>query len=157
MARIVKHCSWVAVAVFLALSFTTSAQAGPAGVGLILGDTVGVSFKYYFDKYGAFDLALGSAVGYRVYPGVSLHGDLMWTDLVTPVEAGRWLYHLGGGLGLASGRDLRSGEADLRFTAGMEYFFERSQFAVFGELVPCLVFSSLPFSLHAAIGGRFYF
>jgi hypothetical protein len=84
---------------------------------------------------------------------MSLHSDLMWTDLMAPDQSLRWFYHLGGGLGFAIGRSV---ETDLRFTAGTEYFFPHSRFAVFGELVPCIVFASPGFSVHFAVGGRFY-
>jgi hypothetical protein len=158
MTRSVKLLSSLSSVVILAFFLSSSAQAGPAGLGLILGDTTGVSFKYYMSKHTAFDLALGSPLGYYVYPGISVHGDLMWTDMVTPVEEGRWMYYLGGGLGMASGQDMRNGEVDLRILTGMEYFFHRSKFAIFGELTPCVVFNYSPaLSLHAALGGRFYF
>jgi hypothetical protein len=136
-----------------------SAAAGDmTGLGLILGDTTGFSFKQFMDRHSAFDLAIGAPLGYNVYPGVSVHGDIMYEDEVTPLKRGALLFHLGGGLGLGVASYSSTLELGLRLTAGMEYFFPRSKFAVFGELVPTFVLIHYPGArLNGALGIRFYF
>jgi len=128
------------------------------GLGIILGDTTGISFKQYFERHMAFDLALGAPYGYNVYPGVSVHGDVMWTDEMAKMERGALLFHVGGGLALAQGGGSDNFEIGVRFTTGVEYFIPRSKFAIFGELVPTFILAHDPGArLHAAVGGRYYF
>lgn len=150
--------------ILVALSFALAGLVSPCpaakgelnGVGIILGDTTGISYKHFMDRHTAFDVALGAPYGYNIYPGVSLHGDLMWTDKIPEVQQGVLLFHIGGGLGLGLGGS--EVEAVLRVTTGLEYFFPRTKFAVFGDLVPAFVLTHTPGArLNAAIGVRYYF
>jgi len=134
------------------------ARADALGLGLIIGDTTGISMKYYLHRHLALDAALGAPWGYAVGPGVALHGDVMYTAEMVKVRKGKLFFHLGGGVGMAFGSAPDDFEMGLRFTTGAEYFFHQSPFSVFGELVPVLIFVSPGgMRLHAAFGGRYYF
>jgi hypothetical protein len=151
-----KKILWILI-FSTALTFPVLACAEKTGLGIIFGSVTGVSFKQYMDKHTAYDLALGMPYGYEIYSGVAMHGDIMWTDEID-VSKGALLFHLGGGAAMAVGSGAETFELGLRFTTGLEYFFHRSKFAVFAEIVPTLMFiSDLEGRLQGGLGGRFYF
>lgn len=132
-------------------------ESGLTGVGVILGDTTGFSFKHYILKDLAFDFAAGVPLGYSVN-GFSTHATLMWTDEMVKVRKGALLFYFGGGACWAQGSAFSDAEVGLRTATGAEYFFSHSHFAVFAELAPTFIFTHDPgFSLHAGVGGRYYF
>ncbi|NTV52458.1 MAG: hypothetical protein HGA76_05545 [Candidatus Firestonebacteria bacterium] len=123
----------------------------------MMGDTTGVSFKYYINRHMAFDLAAGLASGYDVFPGISTHADIMWTDEMVKVPEGALLFYFGGGAFWAQDTFSRV-ETGFRALTGAEYFFHNSKWGAFVELAPTLIVTHSPgINLHGAIGARYYF
>jgi hypothetical protein len=144
-------------ALLMSLPLASQAADRVTGLGVILGDTLGFSLKSYITKYLAFDLAAGLASGYSVFPGISTHADLMWTDEMVKVREGALLFYFGGGAFWAQS-STSTIETGLRGLTGAEYFFHQSKYAVFAELAPTVVLTHAPgVSLHGAIGARYYF
>ncbi len=153
---------WIGLFLVVMLSvLPLAAQAGQEdhlmGIGVIMGDTTGFTLKSYINKYMAFDVAAGLASGYSVFPGISTHADLVWTDEMVRVPEGALLFYFGGGAFWAQSSTSRV-ETGVRGLTGAEYFFHRSKFAVFVELAPTVTLTNSPgVNLHGALGGRYYF
>jgi hypothetical protein len=146
----------------LVLSFASLAPAALAknevsGIGLMIGDTTGFTFKSYIKKNLAFDVAVGLASGYGVFPGFSTQADVMWTKEMVKVEAGALLFYFGGGAFWAQNTTTNV-ETGIRGLTGAEYFFHKSKWAAFAELAPTFTATYRPgVYLHGAIGARYYF
>jgi hypothetical protein len=143
---------------FFALApLAAQAKDAMSGLGVVMGDTTGVTFKSYLSRHWAFDVAAGLASGYDVWPGISTHADAMWTDEMVKVPEGALLFYFGGGVFWAQDTYTRV-ETGLRGLTGAEYFFHQSPWAVYVELAPTLVMTHSPgLHLHGALGARYYF
>jgi hypothetical protein len=142
---------------FVLAPLTAQAKEMVSGLGVIMGDTTGVSFKCYVNRHIAFDMAAGLASGYAVFPGISTHGDLVWTDEMVKVPEGALLFYFGGGAFWAQD-SFANAETGVRALTGAEYFFHKSRWAAFAELSPTVIMMhDAGFSLHGAVGARYYF
>ena len=130
------------------------AAANP-GLGIIVGEPTGFSFKLWTDSGFALDGA--AAWSFTGNGALHLHGDLLRHryDLVEVDGDGLPLYYgIGARIRLVDGDDL----VGLRIPLGVDYVFDDGRFDVFFELVPTMnVMPHTDFSLNAGLGCRYWF
>jgi hypothetical protein len=128
----------------------TTTRQHPWGVGLIIGDPLGVTVKYWLDTRSAWDFALGSQLSLA---GVGVHADYLYHIPVISDTPEAPLY-VGGGAFLGGGGNQFN--AGLRGVVGMTYIFEEP-FDIFMQLSPTLAVSpNFDFYFTFSIGGRIY-
>ena len=138
-------------------SYSTTDLAGKFGVGLIAGEPMGVSMKYWVNNR----LALDGAVGWssRDDSDVYLHGDVLWHNFhLIPVSQGRLPVYFGIG-GLVRFRDNhRANEAGIRFPVGLSYMFDNAPVDVFAEVGPAIDFApDVRGDITGGVGVRYWF
>lgn len=137
----------------LAAPRPAAAQSG-VGVGVIVGEPTGISFKSWMGATTAFDL--GAAWSFVDEDAVHLHGDyLIHGYNILPHHRRLPVYYgLGARLKLQD-RDRRVG---VRFPLGVEYLFAPEPMDMFFEVVPVLDVAPLTeVNLNAAVGLRYFF
>lgn len=149
----------------LLTSFAVRAEDG-FGLGIIVGEPTGVSFKKWLDKEHAIDAA--AAWSFSENDSFQFHADYLihnFNLLKTGSVGGKLpvYFGIGGRLKLESGNN-GSGSNDhdsligLRIPFGLSYLFAKAPVDLFVEVVPVLdLVPDTDFSLNAAIGARFYF
>lgn len=149
-----KSGLWI-TALVLALA-AGHAQARDTGVGLIVGEPTGLSFKQWTGSSHAFDAA--AAWSFVDEGALHLHADYLWHwfDRVEGVESGRLPLYMGVG-----GR-IKFGENDeligVRIPFGADFLLDEAPFDVFLEIVPILDLApETDVQINAAIGARFWF
>lgn len=139
--------------------YSTSPRSKHIGVGVILGEPVGASVKYWLNDRMAID----GAAGFSTHSHSSLYfnADVLWHkfDLfdISPAPGKLPLYYGVGGL--VRFRD--HGEKDVlgvRVPVGVSYIFDNAPIDVFAEIGPAIdVHPSLRGELTGGIGVRFWF
>lgn len=140
------------------LSLTTliaSAQDERFGVGVMIGEPVGLSLKYRLNELNAVD----GGVGYSFSgdDNFHLHSDYLWHNykLLGDAAGHRLPVYYGIGGRIKFGGDLRFG---VRGPVGLSYTLPVAPMDVFVEAGPVLdVTPRLRFEFTAAIGARFLF
>ena len=130
------------------------------GLGIILGEPTGLSFKLWSKQTVAFDAgAAWSFVGGKYF---QIHGDLLLHNFnLFRVETGRMSLYYGIGARLKFGED-NLGDSEtivsLRVPIGLAYEFEKTPVELFIEVVPMLdLIPSTEVGMAGAIGFRYYF
>ena len=149
-----KLRSSVLAAVLVAASSSSVGHAqevGGTGLGIIVGNPTGLSFKTWTGGNKAIDAAAAwrfSGDGYlQVHVDMLFH-NFEWID-------SRWPVYYGAGAVVGTSDDLRLGA---RVPVGIAHHFKDAPFDIFFEVVPRLdLLPDTDFDVHAAIGGRFYF
>ena len=132
-------------------------MGGKFGAGVILGEPIGASVKYFFNDAMAVDGALGWS-GHD-HSDIYMHSDVLWHnyDLI-PVPRGRLPVYFGAG-GLLRLRN--SGEDDqfgIGVPVGLSYLFDNAPVDVFAEIGPAIDLTpSLRGEITGGIGIRFWF
>lgn len=143
-----------------AVTLEPAAESGPDsrrfGVGLMLGEPSGASFKYWLSDRGALDAGVGWS--FDDHEDFHIHADYLYHlfDLI-PVDQGQLPVYFGGGLRVKF-RDNREDLFGIRAVAGLAYMFEDKPIDIFFEAGP--VFDVTPdFEIRftAAIGARYWF
>jgi len=134
----------------------SKAQHGGFGLGVIVGEPTGISFKYWLSNASALDG--GTAWSMYDHPSFHLHADYLWHkfDLI-PVGKGELplFFGLGGRLKI---HDDDNSEFGIRLPVGLSYIFAEGKLDTFMEIVPVMdLFPATEFNLNAAIGIRYYF
>jgi len=136
------------------------AESGPDGrrfgVGLMLGEPAGASFKYWLSERSALDAGVGWS--FNDHDDFHIHADYLYHlfDLI-PVDQGQLPVYFGGGLRVKF-REHREDQFGIRAVAGLAYLFEDKPIDIFFEAGP--VFDVTPdFEVRftAAIGARYWF
>ena len=138
----------------LSLSATTFSQDSGAGVGVILGEPTGVSFKYWTHSSGAF---AGAAAWSFVDEGAfHIHIDYILHNFdLIKIPEGRLPFYYGIGGRIKASKDARIGA---RVPLGLAYLFNNAPVDIFLEVVPLLDLApKTAFRINAAIGARYYF
>jgi hypothetical protein len=147
---------WLLAAVAAALSAPAAAAAQQGmGVGVIVGEPTGISFKTWLTPETAFDLA--AAWSFVDEDAFHVHGDfLLHNNNAFPVDKGMALFYYGvGGRVKAERRDARVG---IRIPLGAEYLFARQPIDLFLEVVPILdIAPATDLTLNAGLGVRYFF
>ncbi len=128
------------------------------GLGLIIGEPTGFSFKNMNSKNVAIDGAFGWSFDNNSH--IHIHGDILWHNWQI---LQRGLNIRSGALPLYYGIGVRGRFGDIsrvgvRFVIGISYLFEREPFDLFLEVAPIMDFAPrTEFNGNAAIGVRYWF
>ena len=128
------------------------------GIGIIVGEPTGISFKVGRTGRNAID----AAVAWSLTGDNDLHlqGDWLYNNFdLIPVGQGQlpFFVGIGGRVRFREGEG-RDDEIGIRIPVGLNYIFDSSPFDAFFEIVPILDLApDTEFDLNAAIGGRFFF
>lgn len=126
---------------------------GDTGLGIILGNPTGISFKYFTSTTKAIDAA---AAWSFTDEWMMIHSDYLWHRFGDiEVDKGQlpWYYGLGGFV--AFGDDVVAGG---RFPVGLDYMFANSDIDIFLEVAAGIsVIPDTEFYVDAALGARVFF
>jgi len=124
------------------------------GLGIILGEPTGVSFKKWLNKDHAIDAAAAWSFGNE--DAFHLHADYLFHNRnLINIDGNRIPFYYGVGGRLKFQDQSRFG---IRFPVGITFFIREAPIDLFFELVPILDLApSTDFDLNAAIGARYYF
>lgn len=138
----------------LSLSNLVTAQQDGFGIGLIVGEPTGISFKKFIGGNKAVDGAM--AWSFRRPESFHIHADLLWHNYdLLQVNTGKMALYYGVGGRLRFAEDPQLG---LRIPVGLTYLFDGAPFDVFLEVVPILdLIPATDVEFNGALGGRFYF
>jgi len=151
---------------FVLLSGTASFAQEGIGLGVILGEPTGVSFKTFVGERTAVDAA--AAWSFSGNASFQFHADYLISpfDMPKPPELKSTIafyYGIGGRLKLkeSEGRSSRNDDDDIlgiRFPAGFSHILRSAPVEFFAEIVPILdIVPDTDADLNAAIGARYYF
>ncbi len=144
------------ILMFIVMFFPCAMQAQDQGFGLgfMLGEPTGISFKKWTGSKTAIDGAV--AWSFSGQNSLHLHADyLVHRFNLIEVEKGRLPLYFGLGARLKLGDPSRFG---VRIPVGVSYIFEEVPIDIFFELVP--IFDLAPdtdFKIAGSIGIRYYF
>jgi hypothetical protein len=125
---------------------------GAFGAGVILGDPIGPTAKYWLHPNMAIDAGLGFENDFTVYMDLLWHG---WNVFPKPPEGQLALY-----LGFGPRFEELRGEDKLgiRAVGGFDYWFESYPIEVFLEIAPVFQFTpDTDTVFDAGVGLRYYF
>jgi hypothetical protein len=145
------------IALGASTDYSASDYANHLGIGLQVGEPLGVNAKYWLNDTFAVDGAVGWSP--QSYSAAEIHADFLVHDfdLVTPDE-GKLPFYIGGGILGRFRNQGRSDLAGLRFPVGVSYMFDSCPIDVFAEVAPQIIFA--PFvrgGITADVGFRFWF
>lgn len=130
------------------------AQKSGVGVGALLGEPLGASFKTWLSEQTAID----AGVGYANYDdgGVQLHGDYLWHNFdLLSAGSGRLPVYYGLGARVKFADDTHVG---FRGPIGVSYMLDTAPVDIFAEVAPILDFTpNWRVEWNAAIGARYWF
>lgn len=152
---------WLWGLAILLVPLPSLAQQQPNfGLGVIVGDPTGLSFKAWTGGRTAVAGAAAWSFGDR--DAFQLHADYLFHNFrVFKVTKGRLPFYYGIGV-RALFHERRDEDEDtvvgVRFPLGIEYLFASPSLGIFIEIVPILDLApATEFDLNAAIGFRIYF
>lgn len=130
------------------------AQGNGVGLGLIIGEPTGISFKYWTGSTTAFDAAL--AWSFIDEGAFHIHGDYLFHNMrLISVPEGTLPFYYGIGARIKTAKDAKLG---IRVPLGLAYLFSNAPVDIFLEVVPILDLTpQTDFSINAAIGARYFF
>ena len=139
------------VLVFLS---TVKAQSSGVGLGLIVGEPTGISFKYWTGSTTAIDAAL--AWSFIDGGAFHIHGDYLFHNMrLISVPEGLLPFYYGIGARIKTANDTKLG---VRVPLGLAYLFQSAPVDIFLEIVPILDLTpKTDFAINAALGARYYF
>jgi hypothetical protein len=140
----------------------TSAQ-GSFGIGLIVGEPTGLSWKYHLSDRNAID----GAFGFSPFDRLRLHADYLWTSRPFGERRLSFSYGVGGAIGLGKrigdtkrgllGYSVQETGFGVRGPVGVTYEIPRNPIEIGIEIAPILVFGpDLAFGFDGAVFFRFY-
>ena len=127
---------------------------GDIGIGIILGEPTGLSFKMFTANERAIDIALAWALKKNQY--LRIHVDYLFNENKYLVRKFNLPLSLNYGLGLKliTGTYFTAG---IRFYGGVFHRFKSPDIELFLELVPSMVIiPATEFDMDGAVGFRFY-
>lgn len=139
-------------------------RAGDQGLGLILGNPSGVSYKAWLSNEIAIDAAVGVDRSEFDVHATLLYHDFNWFRSLKAAEGGAisWL-RARGEMGWYAGVGPRmlfeeNEELGIRLPVGLSYFVNNSPWEIFCEAAPVLRLTpDTGFNGDIAVGARFYF
>lgn len=160
---------WLAIACCLIVTATgaLAQRAGDNGLGIIIGDPTGVSFKHWMDATRAWDAA--AAWDLEDDETLHLHADYLWHDFsLNAVKDNRnfgWYYGVGARFVAHddNGRGRGNNDDDddtfgVRVPFGFDYFFPGKPLEAFLEVAPALeLIPETDLDFDIGLGIRFYF
>ncbi len=143
------------VITLLWFSFTSVyGQDKNIGLGIIVGEPTGVSFKYWTSSTTAFDAAL--AWSFIDEGAFHLHADYLFHNFnLLRIPEGRLPFYYGIGGRIKTATKSRIG---VRVPLGLAYMFNDTPVDIFLEVVPILDLApKTDFKINAALGARYFF
>lgn len=146
--------------ILLALSsIPTHAQETGVGLGIILGEPTGFSFKGWTGPANAIDGAL--AWSFERGNAFHLHADYLWHNFDVFRTRDRIPLYYGVGARIKSGSDDNGYHYDTRFglrgVIGVDFFIPRAPLDAFLEIAPIMDLTpATELSFNAGIGFRFF-
>ena len=130
------------------------------GLGIIVGEPTGVSFKFWSSQKIGWDA--GAAWSFVDGSFFQIHGDFLVHDFnLLKVDTGRMSFYYGAGARLKFGSNNASGSdtiLSLRVPVGISYEFDKTPVELFLEVVPMLdLVPKTEIGMAGAIGFRYYF
>ena len=131
------------------------AQGHGFGLGMILGEPIGISLKNWLGRSTAVDFAI--AWSFEGKDSFTIHGDYLSHHFkLTQVESGSLPFYYG------IGGSIKFKDDDARLAArvplGLNYHFENLTLDLFLEFVPILLLlPKTDFDINASIGIRYFF
>jgi hypothetical protein len=121
------------------------------GLGLELGQPMGVTAKYWLTSTTAVD----AFMGYHFNHNFDAHADYLWHSFSSfDVQAGRLPFYFGLGARTNLGNDSDLG---MRMPLGVSYLFPTDPLELFAEIAPVVkVFGGLGVDVDGAVGIRVY-
>lgn len=158
--------SVIFIAAILMLAVFARAGEDGIGLGVILGEPTGVSFKTWISARSAVDAA--AAWSFTENASFQFHADYLYHPFSVPKPRevrGRvsFYYGLGGRIknkeaGGLKERNISDNLLGIRFPLGFSFFPGRAGVELFAELVPVLdVAPETHADMNGAIGARYYF
>ncbi|SMO49692.1 hypothetical protein [Gracilimonas mengyeensis] len=129
-------------------------EGGDLGIGVMLGEPTGLSFKLWNNDRSA--LAFGAAWSFGAYDALHLHGDYLLHSWFNEVDQGELAFYYGiGARFLFADPDSKVG---VRVPFGLNYHIQDAPVDVFIEAVPILNLTpATEFDGNGALGIRYYF
>jgi hypothetical protein len=144
------------IAILFSIIFITQlySQDRGTGVGIIVGEPTGFSFKHWTSNTTAFDAAI--AWSFINEGAFHIHADyLLHSFNLINVPEGKLPFYYGIGGRLKTSDKTRLG---VRVPLGLAYLFQTTPVDIFLEIVPILDFiPETYFRINAALGARYYF
>ncbi|MGB9856619.1 MAG: hypothetical protein ACPLKX_00555 [Dictyoglomaceae bacterium] len=124
------------------------------GVGIIIGEPTGLSFRVWQNKINALDFGLAWNIGQINL--LHLYGDYVYYNYsIFKIKTGSLPFYYGIGGRILIGNEVKFG---VRIPLGIVYIPPKMPLDFFLELVPILeVIPSTKFDLSGALGVRYYF
>ena len=135
-------------------SDVTAQSKGEKGIGLMIGDPTGVSFKSWTSSKNAYDL--GVAWSLESNGGISIHGDYLWHNWID-VDKGNLAFYYGIG---ARARFIENNDSAIgvRIPLGLNYLIADTPLDLFLEIAPIVdLIPSTNGNGDGTIGIRYYF
>jgi hypothetical protein len=133
----------------------SSSMAGKLGVGLIVGEPMGASAKYYISRTLAVDSAAGWSLTDEVF---RVHGDILFHNyslLSKAFEGFPMVLYYGFGAKFVFTDNFKIG---VRIPVGVLHNFKKSPVDVFFEVVPVIRLTpDVKLDFDAGLGARYYF
>ncbi len=138
----------------IVLPITLEAQDRGFGLGIILGEPTGVSFKSWISGRDAFDVAV--AWSFEGEGAIHVHADYLFHNFrLFRVEKGDLVLYYGIGARVKTADRTQVG---VRIPLGLSYLFERDPIEIFFELGPIMnVTPKTLFRMTTGVGIRYYF
>jgi len=140
------------IIVFSSFSF---AQSSGFGLGMILGEPIGISGKYWTSSSTAFDFGVGYSFENNSY--LNLHADYLFhsKNIFDTSEDISLYYGPGARLRFVENATTRLG---FRFDVGLVWIPRHTPIDVFIEIAPLLdIIPETDFSMNGGIGVRYFF
>jgi hypothetical protein len=131
-----------------------NAQSSGPGLGIIVGEPTGISFKYWTGSTTAFDAAL--AWSFTDESAFHIHGDYLFHNMrLISVPEGMLPFYYGIGARIKTANKTKLG---IRVPLGLTYLFQSAPIDIFLEIVPILDLTpKTDFAINAALGARYFF
>jgi len=150
----VKKIKYTVILFTILFLSAANAQSKGIGLGLIVGEPTGISFKYWTGSTTAVDAAL--AWSFIDEGAFHIHGDYIFHNftLIT-IPEGKLPFYYGIGARIKTANDTKLG---VRVPLGLAYLFNSAPIDIFLEIVPILDLTpKTDFAINAALGARYYF
>jgi hypothetical protein len=147
----IKLFSIILLLLFVSMA---KAQRSGMGLGLIVGEPTGISFKYWTGSTTAFDAAL--AWSFVDEGAFHIHGDYIFHNMrLISIPEGLLPFYYGIGARIKTADETKLG---VRVPLGLAYLFQNAPVDIFLEVVPILdLIPETDFGINAAIGARYFF
>ena len=144
--------------IVLSLSGMAAARGGKFGLGVIVGEPTGPSFKYWTTGRTAIDGAAAWSMAENA--GMHLHADYLFYHnfSLIKVDKGRMPLYIGVGGRIRFAEGNADDRIGVRIPVGLEYIFTSNQVDIFLEIVPILDLApDTDLDFNAALGVRYFF